>query len=265
MTSIALTIAGIDSGGASGIAADVKTFAAFGVHGTAVITAVTAQNSSTVAGVEAISPAFVTKQIETVYSDMPVASVKTGMLANAEIVGAVTESLTKVGANNIVIDPVMISTSGAPLISTPGILQMTKNLFPMATLVTPNIPEAEALTNLPITDVNSMKMAAAMIAGLGPKAVLIKGGHMDTKKLTDLLYIDGQIELFERERIDTKNTRGTGCAFSSAITACLAKGFEIKEAVAVAEKFIDLAIRGSYKVGKGDGPIDPLAWCDPQR
>lgn len=262
MTPIAMTIAGSDSAGSAGIAADFKTFAALGVHGTAAITALTAQNSVEVSEVKPVECEFIAKQIETVFSDMTIGAVKTGMLATAEIVEAVTDTLLSLSAKNIVVDPVIFSTSNRRLITTEGMARMTMKLLPIATVVTPNAPEAEAFTGLKIVDVSAMKMAATIIAGFGPKNVLIKGGHVKSEKVTDVLYDGKDFHLFERDRIDTNNTRGSGCALSAAITAGLAKGLELAEAISTAQKFIERAIAGSYKVGKGAGPVNPMAWCE---
>ncbi len=255
---IAMTVAGSDSGGGAGVQGDLKTFSYFDVYGTSAITALTAQNGEGVSGVSGVDPAFVSEQIETVYNGMNVTAVKTGMLFSGQVVSAVVESFKRVNARNIVVDPVMLSSGGAPLLDEDGIAKMVKLLFPLATLVTPNIPEAEELAGVKIDSLDSMKRAAVKIKGLGPESVMVTGGHLAGKDLFDLLLSHDEFTLHEKREVVTDHTHGTGCALSAAITAGLAKGLHIQTAVAEAEKYIDVAIRNSFPIGKGRGPVNHL-------
>ncbi|VAX25837.1 Hydroxymethylpyrimidine phosphate kinase ThiD [hydrothermal vent metagenome] len=251
-----MTVAGSDSGGGAGIQADLKTFAAFGVYGASVVTALTAQNTCQVAGVHPSPPDFVALQIETVLSDIPVKAVKTGMLYSAEIIEAVCEALTKNRAQNLVVDPVMIAKSGDSLLKPTAVAALKTRLIPMALVATPNIPEAEALTGIKINSVDEMKLSARKIVKMGADNVVIKGGHMRGDKLTDILLADGWFTEFKRRRIDTQHTHGTGCTFSSAITAGLAKGLTVLDSVEAAERYIEEAIKNAEPLGKGHGPVN---------
>jgi len=251
-----MTVAGSDSGCGAGIQADLKTFSALGVYGVCAVTALTAQNTCRVAGVHPSPPDFVALQIETVLSDIPVKAVKTGMLYNSAIIEAVCEALTRNRTPNLVVDPVMISKSGDILLQPDAIDTLKKRLIPMALIVTPNIPEAGALTGITINGVEQMKQAASMIEEMGASSVVIKGGHMRGDKLTDLLLADGKFTEFKRHRINTSHTHGTGCTFSSAITAGLAKGLSVIDSVSAAERYIEGAIKHAEPLGKGHGPVN---------
>lgn len=252
-----LAIAGSDSGGGAGIQADIKTLAALGVHGVCAVTAVTAQNTKGVTAVFELPPEFVAKQIDTVMEDFDVKFAKTGMLGNAAIVKTVGERAKKYRLG-LVVDPVMVSATGAPLLREDA-LAAIRVLLCGAELVTPNIFEAEKLSGVKIRSKQDMKRAAREIAKFGPKAVLIKGGHLKTKAVTDLLYAGGRIEEFSGPRITDEPTHGTGCSLSSAITAELAKGADICTSVAKAREFLAQAIQGRLKVGGGVMPINQMS------
>ncbi|MDH4185101.1 MAG: bifunctional hydroxymethylpyrimidine kinase/phosphomethylpyrimidine kinase, partial [Nitrospinota bacterium] len=231
MRPAAMTIAGSDSGGGAGVQGDIKTFAAQGVFGVTVITALTAQNTKTVAGIHPVPPEFVALQIQTIMEDIPVLAAKTGMLFNAAIIKTVAEQITAARISALVVDPVMIAKSGAHLLDDGAVGAMVELLIPLAHCVTPNIPEAERLTGIGITGLDQMKDAARKIAAMGAKNVVVKGGHSPKAAMvTDLALLDGEFVEFTRPRFDTQNTHGTGCAFSAAITAGLARGLEIHSA-----------------------------------
>lgn len=253
MKRTALTIAGSDSGGGAGIQADLKTFSALGVYGMSAITAITAQNTQGVYDVVELPVDSVVAQIDAVFSDLPVHAVKVGMVSNAEIIKGIAIALKKYPVKHLVIDPVMISKSGCHLLKPEAQEALIKELIPLADLLTPNLPEASALVGRSITNLDEMRLAAQEIIGIGCKTVLIKGGHLDGKPI-DLLY-DGEKEiLFTEERIDSKSTHGTGCTYSSAIAAYLAKGCLLKEAIAQSKEYITGAIRYAVPLGSGSGP-----------
>jgi hydroxymethylpyrimidine/phosphomethylpyrimidine kinase len=253
---LALTIAGSDSGGGAGIQADLKTFAAHGVHGTSAITAVTAQNSVSVTDWVALEPRMVVAQIEAVASDMAVAAVKTGMLATAAIVEAVAEAVKRLALPNLVVDPVMVAKSGDRLLD-PAAESAYLHLFPLAMVVTPNLEEAEALLGRPVRDLAAMREAARALLDLGPRAVVVKGGHLPGAAVD--VFFDGRaFEELPAERIRTRNTHGTGCTYSAAIAARLALGAALLPAVREAKAYLTEAIRRSYSVGRGPGPVDHL-------
>ena len=253
----ALTIAGSDSGGGAGIQADLRTFAAHDVHGASAITAVTAQNSVEVRDWLAVPAEMVVKQIETVASDMPVAAAKTGMLANAEIVSAVAECLGRLALPFLVVDPVMVAKGGHRLLKPEAERAYLERLLPLATLVTPNIPEAEALLGEPIADIGAMRAAAARLRARGARAALVKGGHLEGDAVD--VFDDGtQVLELRAERIDTPHTHGTGCTLSAAIAARLALGAPLVEAVRGAKAYVTEAIRHGYAMGHGHGPVDHL-------
>ncbi len=256
MKHVAMTVAGSDSCGGAGIQADLKTFAAQGVYGTSVITALTAQNTRRVAGVSPVSADFVALQIKTVAEDIDIDAVKTGMLFDSVTIESVAGSIRDCGLKRLVVDPVMISKSGAILLSPEAVEVLLSDLFPMATMVTPNIPEAETLSGARIESVEDMKQAALKISETGADSVLVKGGHMTGDQLVDVLLCDHEFTLFRRARIDTPHTHGTGCTLSAAITAGLAKGLDIKRAVESAEEYINGAIRAATPLGKGHGPVN---------
>ncbi|MBI5843760.1 MAG: bifunctional hydroxymethylpyrimidine kinase/phosphomethylpyrimidine kinase [Deltaproteobacteria bacterium] len=254
----ALTIAGSDSGGGAGIQADLKTFAALGVYGMSAITAVTAQNTCGVLGVEELSPAFVALQVEAVTTDIGVDAVKTGMLSSPAIVDAVAKCISRFSLPFPVVDPVMVAKGGAPLLADEAKEAVIKRLLPLAFAVTPNIPEAAALTGKSVTGTESMKEAARAIFGMGPKWVLVKGGHLEGKA-SDILFDGQNFYNFESERINTQNTHGTGCTLSAAIAACLARGMTAPEAVERAKEYVTFAIKNSLGIGHGHGPTHHFA------
>jgi hydroxymethylpyrimidine/phosphomethylpyrimidine kinase len=257
-----LTIAGSDSGGGAGIQADLKTFAALGCYGMSVITALTAQNTVAVKAIHEVPANFVAGQIDAVLDDIGVDAVKIGMLHSSKIIRIVAERLRTKGVTDVVVDPVMISKSGARLLQNDAIKTLRKTLLPIATIVTPNIPEASLIAMLPIRNRKEMEKAGAEILSLGPKAVLVKGGHGRGNICADCLCTsctDGKIEVhwFKSNRVVTYNTHGTGCTLSSAIAAHLAKGFRIEIAVKNSILYISEAIKAGafYKLGKGHGPV----------
>ena len=260
----ALTIAGSDSGGGAGIQADLKTFAAHGVYGTSVITAVTAQNSLGVTMFEAVASDLVTAQIEAVMSDFGAHSAKTGMLANAAIVEAVAAAVEDLEIPFLVVDPVMIAKSGDRLVDDEALGAMRSELLRLAYLVTPNIPEAEALADMAIVTDDDRHEAARRIASLGPTAVVIKGGHLARPEIHDLLYTDHAFTELVSERVPGTHTHGTGCTFSAAIAAHLATGRPLVEAITHAQRYVAGAIRHAPQLGRGNGPMEHF-WTDPTR
>ena len=253
-----LIIAGSDSGGGAGIQADLKTVSALGAFGMTAITALTAQNTTGVSGVLEIDPKFVVAQMEACVSDIGCDAVKTGMLSSTAIIEAVAAALSGGRLGPLVVDPVMIAKSGAPLLRPDAVEALKAKLLPLATVATPNLHEAKALTGREIKTLAQMKEAAQVIRDLGPENVVIKGGHLP-EAATDVLYDGREFVEFRGEHIDTKNTHGTGCIFASAIAAGLAKGKTVRESVATAKEFITAAIRGSLAIGKGYGPANPMA------
>lgn len=251
----ALTIAGSDSSGGAGIQADIKTFAAHGVYGLSVITAVTAQNTLGITCVEDISPETISRQIEAVFTDITVHAVKIGMLSNSHSILAVAEQLKRFHPEHIVLDPVMISKSGHSLLSQNAVGLLISTLFPLSTLVTPNIPEAEQLTGLPIHTVADMEKAAGMICETGPAAVLLKGGHSAGDPI-DVLFDGASYHHYPGRRIQTRNTHGTGCTLSAAIAANLAQAYPLKPAVANAKTYITACIEHALNIGHGAGPLN---------
>lgn len=249
----ALTIAGSDSSGGAGIQADLKTFSAHGVFGMSVITAVTAQNTQGVFGIQDINSDMVEKQIYAIFDDLPVDSVKIGMVSKIETIESITNELSIHKAKNIVLDPVMISKSGYPLLKKESIDTLIKYLLPMATIITPNLPESEIILGIEIKTIKDMEHAAVAIYNMGSKNVLIKGGHLEGNA-TDILYDGIEFTHFIQERIPTKNTHGTGCTLSSAIASNLALGDSIVDAVKKAKSYITCAIEHSLNLGKGVGP-----------
>jgi hydroxymethylpyrimidine/phosphomethylpyrimidine kinase len=250
-----LTVAGSDCGGGAGIQADIKTIAAHKIYATSVITALTAQNTTGVYGIEEVSPEFVGRQLDCVFADIFPDAVKIGMLSNAAIIGFVADKLAQYRAKNVVLDPVMISTSGTKLLSDGAVGVAISRLFPLVGILTPNIPEAEALSGTAIEDTGGMLAAAKKISALlCGGAVLIKGGHL-LGDATDLLYWNGEAVWFEGERILNPNTHGTGCTLSSAIACNLACGRDCAVSVRNAKTYITGAIRTGLNLGKGGGPL----------
>lgn len=255
----ALTIAGSDSGGGAGIQADLKTFAALGVFGTSVITAITAQSTTEVRTFEVLSDNIIRQQLETVLDDITVDAVKTGMLPTPEVVEIVASIIDKYNLNTIIIDPVMVATTGAKLSSAPTVEAIREMLFPRAYLITPNIPEAEALSGVEIHDEKDIFIAANAIMNKGCKAVLIKGGHMKSESATDILFQQDKVPVrLSNPLIKTNNVHGTGCTLSSAITVHLALGENLENAVRKAKQYIYQAIISGSDVttGKGNGPVN---------
>jgi hydroxymethylpyrimidine/phosphomethylpyrimidine kinase len=258
---IALTIAGSDSGGGAGIQADLKTFAAHGVYGTSAIAAVTAQNTVGVTGFLALPADFVVAQIEAVASDLPPSAVKTGMLASAAIVEAIAAAIEALDLPSVVVDPVMVAKSGDRLFSEEALSALRDNLLPRARLVTPNLPEAEVLLDTQIRTLDEVRAAAKRIHKLGPKAVVVKGGHLPGDEAIDVLFDGKSFHEFRTPRIDTRNTHGTGCTFASAIAANLALGQPLVEAVRLAKEYVTGAIRHGLDLGEGHGPLDHFWRC----
>ncbi|MFJ5716385.1 bifunctional hydroxymethylpyrimidine kinase/phosphomethylpyrimidine kinase [Neobacillus sp. NPDC093127] len=257
----ALTIAGSDSGGGAGIQADLKTFQELEVYGMSALTAITAQNTLGVHAVYPMTVEAVAKQIEAIGEDIGADAVKTGMLFSAEIIEAVSEQLVKYQWENVVVDPVMIAKGGASLLQQEAIFSMKKNLLPLAKVVTPNIPEAEVLTGMVIRTYGDKKEAAKRLYEIGVKNIVIKGGHDENKsESTDLLFDGAEFYTFTSKRIQTKNTHGTGCTFSSVITAELAKGSNVYQAVLTAKDFIQAAIEDELVIGQGNGPTNHWAY-----
>lgn len=251
-----LTIAGSDCSGGAGIQADLKTITVHKNYGMSVITALTAQNTVGVQGVENISADFVCKQIDSVFTDILPDAVKIGMLSSPEIISAVAEKLDYYNAKLIVLDPVMVSTSGNRLMDERAVETLINQLLPQATVVTPNIPEAEVLANIRISNEEDMIIAAEKIASLSDGlAVLVKGGHL-TESSNDLLYQDGNITWFNHVRINNENTHGTGCTLSSAIASNLADGLSLTESIKKAKEYITGAIKQDFDLGNGSGPLN---------
>lgn len=251
----ALTIAGSDPSGGAGIQADLKTFAALGVYGMAALTALTAQNTREVAGVHEVPLEFVALQIDTVLADITPDAVKTGMLANAAIIGVVAAKAREHGFRNLVVDPVMVAKSGDRLLREDAVRALREELLPLADVVTPNLPEAADIVGRPVETVEDMRDAARAIHGMGAKNVVVKGGHLAGGTVTDLLFDGAQFYEYAGPRIDTKNTHGTGCTFASAIAARLALGDTVPEAVRKAKEYLTEAIRHAYDMGHGHGPV----------
>ena len=258
MTSIAVTIAGSDSGGGAGIQADLKTFSALGVYGASVIAALTAQNTKGVSGIHDVPPAFVTAQIDAVFSDLKVGAVKLGMLSNAAVIAVVADGLARYRQSNVVLDPVMVATSGDRLLKPDAVDNLRKLLIPIALVITPNLPEAAALLDTGIaTGEAAMRTQGERLLALGAKAVLIKGGHADGAESIDLLVEPGGVTRLSSPRFDTRNTHGTGCTLSSAIAAGIAKGMTLADAVQAAKSYVTTAIAAADRlsIGSGHGPV----------
>jgi hydroxymethylpyrimidine/phosphomethylpyrimidine kinase len=251
----ALTIAGSDSGAGAGIQADLKTFAALGVYGTSALTAVTAQNTLGVTKIAALAPAMVAAQIDAVISDIGAHALKTGMLANAAIIEVVAHKIQEHRLRNLVVDPVMVATSGDLLIKRNAVAALRSRLIPLATVVTPNVAEAEQLTGMVLRKPEDFVEAAQRMLAMGAKTVIIKGGHRAGPAVD--LYHDGRkFRLLHAARIRTRNTHGTGCTFSAAIAAYLAREEKISAAVVLAKKYITRAIASAFPVGAGHGPVN---------
>ena len=255
---VVLTIAGSDSGGGAGIQADLRTFAAHRVHGTSAITAVTAQNSVTVTDYVALDPRMVVAQVEAVASDMKVAAVKTGMLANRDIVAAVADVVSRLRLPHLVVDPVMVAKGGARLLDADAERAYVERLLPLAEVLTPNLMEAEALLGRTVRTREAMRDAALELRGRGPRAVVVKGGHLPGDEAVDVFYDGERLVELPAARVDTRNTHGTGGTYAAAIAARLAEGTDVLDAVRGAKDYVTEAIRRSYSVGRGHGPVDHL-------
>lgn len=252
-----LTIAGSDSGGGAGIQADLKTFLALGVHGMSAITALTAQNTRGVSAVHAVPPEFVKEQMKQVVEDIGVDAAKTGMLFNSEIVTAVAEAVSEYSIKNLVVDPVFISKNRDVLLAEDAVSALVNKLFPLALVITPNLPEAGGLLDRDVSNVEQMRNAAKALHEMGPQFVMIKGGHLEGSRAIDIVYDGTDILELDGEMIESKNTHGTGCTLSAAITAHLAKGETVLDAIAKAKEFVTGAIRNGLAIGGGYGPANP--------
>ena len=251
----AMTIAGSDSGGGAGVQADLKTFAALGVYGASTLTAITAQNTVAVTAVHDIPTDVITAQIDAVLTDIGADAVKTGMLSSSDIIECVCEALEVHGVQRLVVDPVMIAKSGDALLREDAIGSLRTRLLPLAMVVTPNIPEAEALTETTIVSDADVRRAAEAIVGMGARSVVVKGGHREGPA-TDLFYDGKEFKEFTAPRFDTVNTHGTGCTFASAVAAGLARGMVLTDAVALAKDYVTEGIRHSFSIGQGHGPLN---------
>ena len=257
---IVLTIAGSDSGGGAGIQADLKTFARFGVYGASVITAVTAQNTLGVRGWERVSPSLVGAQIDAVAEDLRPAAIKSGMLGDAEVVRAVASGIRRHGLAPYVLDPVMAATSGDALLARDSISAIVDELFPLASLVTPNLDEVALLLGERPSDVPAMERAArALVTDRGARAALVKGGHLSGDELTDVLYDGKQLHRFSHPRIDTTSTHGTGCTLSAAIAAGMALAVPMQQAIELGLEYVRRAIASAPELGSGHGPLNHFA------
>lgn len=253
---IALTIAGSDSGGGAGIQADLKTFHRFGVFGTSVVTAITAQNTLGVANWAAVPTELITQQIDAVAGDLRPAAIKTGMLADADVVRTVRNGIVKHSLAPYVLDPVMVATSGDPLLTPDTVRAIADELIPLADLVTPNLDEARILTGGDVDDVDAMQRAARILVEGGAKAALVKGGHLSGVEAIDVLATADDLQTFRHPRIDTRHTHGTGCTLSAAIAAHLALGHSLPDSVRLSLDFVHRAIRHAPGLGSGHGPLN---------
>lgn len=253
-----LTVAGSDSGGGAGIQADLKTITVLGGFGMSVITALTAQNTLGVHDILEVPPEFVAAQFDAVASDIGIDAAKTGMLASAEILHVVAEKMRQYEVDRLVVDPVMVAKGGTDLLYEEARRTLVRELLPQAFVITPNVPEAEVLTDVIIASPSDMKAAAKIICDMGARNVVIKGGHL-VEGAVDILYDGSRFHEFFFDRLPTKDTHGTGCTFSAALATGLAMGLTVREAVALAERFIASAIRNALRLGRGQGPTNHLA------
>ena len=251
----ALTIAGSDSSGGAGIQADIKTMTAHGVYAMSAVTALTAQNTTGVTGIMEVTPEFLREQIDDIFTDIYPDAVKIGMVSSSRLIEVIAERLAHYGAANIVVDPVMVATSGARLIGEEAVETLKERLLPMATVLTPNIPEAEVLSGMDVRTAEDMERAAALIGNTYGCAVLVKGGHQ-LNDANDLLYRDGRLKWFRGKRIHNPNTHGTGCTLSSAIASNLAKGRDLDASVEMAKRYLSLALSDMLDLGRGSGPMN---------
>jgi hydroxymethylpyrimidine/phosphomethylpyrimidine kinase len=255
----ALTVAGSDSGGGAGIQADLKVFMVLGCHGMSALTALTAQNTVEVSGIHPVPPEFVVAQIDAVATDIGVDAAKTGMLATADIAEAVAGALRAHGITRLVVDPVFVSKSRDRLLATEAVAAMRDRILPLAAVITPNLYEAGGLLDVEVDSLEDMKEAARALHELGPRSVLVKGGHLGGDRAVDVFYDGAELVSIDGERFDTDDTHGTGCALSAAIAARLAHGDELLDAVRFAKVFVAGAIKRGLRIGKGYGPVNP-AW-----
>ena len=251
----ALTIAGSDSSGGAGIQADIKTMTAHGVYAMSAVTALTAQNTTGVTGIMEVTPEFLREQIDDIFTDIYPDAVKIGMVSSSRLIEVIAERLAHYGAANIVVDPVMVATSGARLIGEEAVGTLKQRLLPMATVLTPNIPEAEVLSGMDVRTAEDMERAAALIGDTYGCAVLVKGGHQ-LNDANDLLYRGGRLKWFRGKRIHNPNTHGTGCTLSSAIASNLAKGRDLDASVEMAKRYLSLALSDMLDLGRGSGPMN---------
>lgn len=251
----AMTVAGSDCSGGAGIQADLKTMTMNGVYAMSAITALTAQNTTGVRSISEVTPDFLSDQLDMIFEDIVPDAVKIGMVASGALISVIAEKLIKYGAKNIVVDPVMVSTSGSALIKTEATAILAEKLLPISSLATPNIPEAEILSGMSISNENDMENAAKKIGETYGCSVLVKGGH-NINDANDLLWTNGKFTWFEGKRIDNPNTHGTGCTLSSAIAANLAKGFPMEESVRRAKEYISAALSAMLDLGSGSGPMN---------
>ncbi len=259
-----LIVAGSDSGGGAGIQADIKTVTALGGFAATAITALTAQNTEGVFGVEAISPTFIQQQMQVVLEDIGADVIKTGMLHDVATIEAVAEVLETAGAGiPLVVDPVMVAQSGASLLADSAVATLAARMLPLAALITPNIPEAEALTGLSIGDPDAMERAGLQLHAMGAAAVLVKGGHMKGDVLTDVLVTRSGVERFTDSRIDTQENHGTGCTLASAIAMGLAQGLTLSDAVARGRRYLRAALASAPGLGRGSGPVNHCVTVNP--
>jgi len=256
---VALTVAGSDSGGGAGIQADLKTFAALGVHGLSVVTGITAQNTLGVQGIHLVPTEMVALQLDSVLGDIGADAVKTGMLGSAGIIASVACKLREHQVARLVVDPVMVATSGDRLIEDDAVDALVDELLPLATLVTPNMAEAGVLVGFEVTDLQSMERSARAIAALGPRCVVVKGGHL-AGDAVDVFFDGNTCRRFGSPRVCVPRAHGTGCTFASAVAAELAKGADLVAAVRTAKEFVTVALSAGYRLGAGPGTGDPTAW-----
>ena len=251
----AMTIAGSDSGAGAGIQADLKTFAAFGVYGTSVVTAITAQNTQRVTDVLELPATLIASQIDAIVSDIGTDAVKTGMLSSSAIIDAVVDKLQEYRLANVVVDPVMVAKSGDKLLQDEAVEALRTRLIPLAAVVTPNIPEAQVLTGRKVESLDDARTAAGELVRMGARVAVVKGGHLQGPA-TDIMYDGREFRAFTHQRIATTSTHGTGCTFASAVAAGLARGTPVRDAVSQAKTYVTAAIRNAFPMGKGHGPLN---------
>lgn len=258
-SSVCLTIAGLDPSGGAGVVADVKTFSTFGCYAAAAVTSITYQNTVGVFGASHQSAETVSRQLTAIFEDLEISCVKTGMLPSGDVIRSAAELLRINNVKDLVVDPVVRSTSGYDLIDDDALRALIAELFPFASIVTPNIPEAERIAKMPIRSSDDILKAATVIRSMGAKNILIKGGHFESDPYsTDHLFADGEMQTYRAERINTTATHGTGCTLSSAIAANLALGYDLKDSVATAKRYVTEAIRTAPNIGHGRSPINQL-------